>query len=82
MGAACSSATTAQARSSIFEVLAAIQDMVVWNKDAAEVFDYDDLTKPVESKEQRIEIDIDSEWGMFRYELHIRFHRADLSWRP
>ena len=82
MGAACSSATTAQARSSIFEVLAAIQDMVVWNKDAAEVFDYDDLTKPVESKEQRIEIDIDSEWGMFRYALHIRFHRADLSWRP
>ncbi len=58
-------------KTSIFDVLAAIQDMIVWNKDASEVFPKHTLGLPTGSLEQRFEIDVASEWGMFRYALHV-----------
>ncbi|HVJ90998.1 MAG TPA: AAA family ATPase [Labilithrix sp.] len=58
-------------KSSVFDVLAAMQDMVVWNKDATEVFPRDTLSAIASADEQRFELDVESEWGVFRYALHL-----------
>jgi predicted ATPase len=58
-------------KSSILDVLAAIQDVVIWNKDVADLFPPDCVSAFADSKEQRIELDIESEWGTFRYALHL-----------
>jgi len=58
-------------KTSIFEVLEVIQDIVVNNLNVDDVFLSRTLSKLVESEEQCIEMDIASEWGTFRYELHV-----------
>lgn len=63
-------------KSSIFDVLAGIQDLVVGNKDASEAFPPETVTKFGGAMEQRFEIDVTSEWGVFRYALRLT-HDAD-----
>lgn len=58
-------------KSSIFDVLAAIQDLVVWNKEATEAFSTATVTRFGGSAEQQIELDVASEWGTFRYALRV-----------
>ncbi|WP_438001705.1 AAA family ATPase [Sorangium sp. So ce185] len=58
-------------KSSIFDVLAAIQDLVAWNRDVSEAFPPGTVTRFGGSLEQRFEIDVTSEWGVFRYALCV-----------
>ncbi|WP_437960634.1 AAA family ATPase [Sorangium sp. So ce119] len=58
-------------KSSLFDVLAAIQDLVIWNKEASEAFPPETVAKFGGSMEQRFEIDVESEWGVFRYALRL-----------
>lgn len=58
-------------KSAIFEVLAAIQDLVIWNKEATEAFPTDTVTKFGDSTEQRLELDVESEQGTFHYVLRV-----------
>jgi predicted ATPase len=58
-------------KSSIFDVLAAIQDLSVRNTDAPEAFPRETLTAFAGQSDQRFELDVLSEWGTFRYVLHL-----------
>ncbi|WP_437785727.1 AAA family ATPase [Sorangium sp. So ce1097] len=63
-------------KSSIFDVLAAVQDLVAWNKEVSEAFPPGTVTKFGGSVEQRFEIDVASEWGVFRHALRVA-HEPD-----
>lgn len=56
-------------KSSILDALAALQDLVVWNKEVTDAFPTETLSKFGESTAQRFEIDVASESGTFRYAL-------------
>lgn len=58
-------------KSSIFDVLSALQDLVIWNKDAAEAFPRETLSAFVGSREQRFELDIVAGEHTYRYSLRI-----------
>jgi predicted ATPase len=58
-------------KSSVFDVLAAIQDLVCWNKEATEAFPTATVTRFGGSTEQQFELDVESEWGTFRYALRV-----------
>lgn len=60
-------------KSSIFDMLASIRDLVVWNKDATEAFPPSTLSALGGTRDQRFEIDVESEWGTFRYSLHLTY---------
>ena len=52
-------------------MLAAIQDLAVWNKEAIEAFPVETVTMFGDSTEQRFELDVKSERGTFRYLLRV-----------
>jgi predicted ATPase len=56
-------------KSSVFDVLHAIRDLVVWNEEAKEAFPNNTVTKFGGSSEQRFELDVETERGMMRYAL-------------
>ena len=56
-------------KTSVFHVLGAIQDLVVWNKEVAEAFPSDTLTFFGEGTRQRFEVDVQSPHGPMRYVL-------------
>lgn len=56
-------------KTSVFHVLGAIQDLIVWNKEVAEAFPSDTLTFFGEGTRQRFEIDLQSPHGPMRYIL-------------
>jgi len=58
-------------KSSILDVLSAIQDLAVWNKEVTEAFPGDTVAKFSGSTEQRFEIDVESDSGTFRYALLV-----------
>jgi predicted ATPase len=58
-------------KTSIFDVLAAIQDLVVWNKDAVEAFPRETLTAFAGQSEQRFELDVEAGDHTYRYALRI-----------
>lgn len=63
-------------KTSVFDVLAAIQDLLVHNQEAVEAFPADTLTKLEESARQRFELDFASEVGLLRYTL-VLDHRPE-----
>jgi energy-coupling factor transporter ATP-binding protein EcfA2 len=58
-------------KSSVFDMLAAIRMLIVYNGEVAAAFPARYVTKFGGSAEQRFEVDVDSEWGTLRYALHI-----------
>lgn len=56
-------------KTSVFHVLGAIQDLIVWNKEAVEAFPSDTLTFFGEGTRQRFEVDVKSPAGPMRYAL-------------
>ena len=58
-------------KSSVFDVLQAIRDLVVSNADAKEAFPTATVTKFGGSPEQRFELDIETEQGVCRYVLRL-----------
>ena len=58
-------------KTSLFDVFAALQDLMVWNKDVSDVFPRNTLALPSGSFDQRFELDIESRWGIFQYALHV-----------
>jgi predicted ATPase len=56
-------------KTSVFQVLGAIQDLIVWNKEAFEAFPSDTLTFFGEGTRQRFELDVQSPHGPMRYAL-------------
>ncbi|MEP7119585.1 MAG: AAA family ATPase [Byssovorax sp.] len=58
-------------KSSVFDVVTGIRDLVRTNSDVKEVFPTDTVTKFGGSPEQRFELDIDTERGMLRYALRV-----------
>jgi ABC-type multidrug transport system ATPase subunit len=61
-------------KSSVFDVLAAICNLVVDNDDAKDAFPTDTVTKFGGSPEQQFELDIDTEQGLLRYALRLSHH--------
>jgi len=58
-------------KSSILDLLSSIQDLVVWNKEVTEAFPADTVARFTSSTDQRFEIDIESDAGMYRYALVV-----------
>jgi predicted ATPase len=56
-------------KSSVFDVLSGIRDLVFANVDAKNAFPTDTVTKFSGSAEQRFELDVETEGGMLRYAL-------------
>jgi predicted ATPase len=56
-------------KTSVFHVLGAIQDLIVWNKEASEAFPSDTVTFFGEGTQQRFELDVQSPHGPMRYAL-------------
>ncbi len=56
-------------KTAVFQVLGAIQDLIVWNKEASEAFPSDTVTFFGEGTRQRFEIDVQSPHGPMRYVL-------------
>lgn len=56
-------------KTSVFDVLGAIQDLIVWNEEAAEAFPSDTVTFFGEGKRQRFELDLASPHGSLHYAL-------------
>lgn len=58
-------------KSSLVDLFASIQDLVWLNREAADVFSEETLSRIINSTEQSFEIDVESEYGTFRYALRI-----------
>jgi predicted ATPase len=58
-------------KSSVFDVLVAIRELIVFSSDVEEAFPTQTVTKFGGSAEQRFEIDVESAWGTLRYALHL-----------
>ena len=56
-------------KTSVFHVLGAIQDLLVWNKEASDAFPSDTVTFFGEGTRQRFELDVQSPHGPLRYTL-------------
>lgn len=65
-------------KSSLFDVLAALQDLIIWSKDTNEVFPRNTLALASGSLEQHFELDITSPWGVLLYKLHV-LHESNLN---
>jgi predicted ATPase len=63
-------------KSSVFDVLYGIRAIVVDNSDVKDIFSTDTVTKFGDSPEQRIELDIETEHGTFKYALLVS-HRIE-----
>lgn len=61
-------------KSSIFDVLGALQDLLVWEREVSEAFPGDTLTCFAGSNQQRFDLEIEGPSGVFTYNLELRHH--------
>ncbi len=58
-------------KSSLFDALAALQDLITGSKDTNEVFPRHTLALASGARDQHFELDIASPWGVLYYKLHV-----------
>lgn len=58
-------------KSSLFDVLASLQDLIIGSKETNDVFPRHTLALASGSLEQHLELDITSPWGVLHYKLHV-----------
>ena len=58
-------------KSSVFDVLIGLVQLLHWNKDASDAFPGDTVTRFGDSADQRFELDVTSAWGGMRYVLVV-----------
>lgn len=58
-------------KSSLFDALGGLQDLLSWEREASEAFPPETLTKFADSNQQRFMLEIDGQDGGFVYELHL-----------
>lgn len=63
-------------KSSVFDVLGGLQDLLLWEREVSEAFPPDTLTLFAGSNRQRFGLEIEGQGGVFNYELEVE-HEVD-----
>lgn len=60
-------------KSTVFEVLRKIQELVSWSREVSELFSIEDITRWQTTSRQRFELELEGNDGRYKYELELEF---------